>query len=62
MHKSIITELFNWFVELYHATCKVIAITLTSAGAAAASELVRDTHALFHREIDFRIEIDFWES
>lgn len=60
MHKSIITELLNWFVELYHATWKVIAITLSSDGADAAAELVRETHALFHREIDFRIETDFW--
>ena len=60
MHKTIITEILNWFVELYHATWKVIGITLTSDGADAAAELVRDTHALFHREIDFRIETDFW--
>lgn len=60
MHKSIITELFNWFVELYHATLKVIGITLTSDGAEAAAELVREAHVLLHREIDFRIETDFW--
>ena len=60
MHKTIITELFNWFVELYHATLKVIGITLTSDGADAAAELVREAHALLHREIHFRIETDFW--
>lgn len=60
MHKTIITELLNWFVELYHATWKVIAITLSSDGADSAAELVMETHALFHREINFRIETDFW--
>jgi hypothetical protein len=60
MHKTIIAELLKWFVELYHATWKVIGITLTSDGADAAAELVMETHALFHREINFRIETDFW--
>lgn len=57
MHKTIITELLNWFVELYNATWKVID---NMEDGDEKGELVRETHALFHREIHFRIETDFW--
>jgi len=58
MYKTIITELLKWFIELYHATWKTIHNT---EDWDEKGELVRETNALFHREIDFRIEIDFWE-
>ena len=58
MHKNIIIELINWFVELYHATWKVID---NMEDGEEKGVLVRETHALFHRKIDFRIETDFWE-
>ena len=57
MHKNIITELLNWFVELYHATWKVID---NMEDGEEKGELVRDALALLHRKIHFRIETCFW--
>ena len=57
MHKTIITELLWWFVELYDATWNVID---NMEDGEEKGELVRETYALFHRGIDFRIETGFW--
>ena len=58
MHKNIIIELINWFVELYHATWKVIEPMELGD---ERDELVKELNALFIRKIDFRIETDFWK-
>ena len=57
MHKTIITEILIWFIELYHTTWKAIG---EMEDGEEKGELVRDALALLHRKIHFRIETGFW--
>jgi hypothetical protein len=58
MHKNIITDILNWYKELYDATWEVID---SIENGDYKGELVRETYALFHKVIDTRIALNFWQ-